>query len=68
MDSQFPFISVSGNSFQMGFQHGKQAAPLVRKYIAWIEKFTGKPRSELAAAAMRFLPQIRNLISRIWTR
>lgn len=61
MENQFPFISVSGSSFEMGYQHGKQAAPLVRKYIAWIEKFTGKPRSELAAAAMRFLPEIRKV-------
>jgi acyl-CoA:6-aminopenicillanic acid acyl transferase len=61
MEKEFPFINVSGNSFEMGYQHGRQAAPLIQKYIAWIERFTGKPRVELAAAAMRFLPMIQKL-------
>ena len=50
-----------GNSFEMGYQHGRQAAPLIQKYISWIERFTGKPRAELAAAAMWFLPMIQKL-------
>ncbi len=61
MEKEFPLITVSGNSFEMGYQHGRQAAPLIQKYISWIERFTGKPRAELAAAAMRFLPMIQKL-------
>ena len=45
----------------MGVQHGKQAAPLIRNYLAWIEKLTGKPRAALTANAMRFVPLIEKL-------
>ena len=45
----------------MGYQHGKQAEPIIRRYLAWISKLTGKPAAELEANAMRFLPFIENL-------
>ena len=58
---QFPLIEVSGTSYEMGYQHGAQAAELVRRYLIWIEKLTGKPRDELCANAMSFLPAIHAL-------
>ena len=40
----FPLIEVSGDAYQMGYQHGEQAADLIQKYLLWIERLTGKPR------------------------
>ena len=57
----FPLIEVSGSAFEMGRQHGQQAAPLIQKYLRWIDKLTGKPRPLLQQNAMRFLPVIRKL-------
>src|SRR5579885_1791161 len=59
--NEFPLIEVSGSAFQMGLQHGRQAAPMIRKYLAWIEKLTGVDASRLRANAMRFLPYIQRL-------
>jgi hypothetical protein len=61
VDPAFPYVEVSGTSFEMGYQHGRQAAPLIRKYLAWIERLTGKPRATLTANAMRFVPLIEKL-------
>jgi predicted choloylglycine hydrolase len=58
MKNEFPLIQVSGTAFQMGYQHGKQAEPLIRRYLSWISKLTRKPAAELEANAMRFLPFI----------
>jgi len=58
MKNEFPFVEVSGTAFQMGYQHGKQAEPMIRRYLAWISKLTGKPAAELEANALRFLPFI----------
>jgi isopenicillin-N N-acyltransferase-like protein len=58
---EFPLIEVSGTSFQMGLQHGKQAERLIRKYLLWIQKLTGVELSVLRANAMRFLPYIQRL-------
>ena len=38
----FPFVEVSGTAYDMGYQHGKQAADLVHKYLVWIEKTHGQ--------------------------
>jgi len=57
----FPLIEVSGTSYEMGYQHGAQVAHLVRRYIVWIEKLTGKPRESLCSNAMTFLPMIEAL-------
>src|SRR5215469_6500926 len=51
----FPFVEVSGSSFEMGRQHGSKAAPLIHRYLRWIETLTGKPRDELRRNAMRLL-------------
>ncbi|HZT33977.1 MAG TPA: C45 family peptidase [Bryobacteraceae bacterium] len=61
METAFPLVSVSGTAFQMGYQHGKQAASLIRRYLAWIEKLAGQPRAALCANALRFLPLIEKL-------
>lgn len=57
----FPVIEVSGTSYEMGYQHGAQAAQMVRRYLVWIEKLTGKPRDLLCRNAMNFLPLIQTL-------
>ena len=57
----FPFIEVSGTAYDMGYQHGKQAADLVHKYLLWIDKLTGKPRDELCQNARAFHPLIEKL-------
>ncbi|MBI1928302.1 hypothetical protein HYR99_29165 [Candidatus Poribacteria bacterium] len=54
----FPLIEVSGDSYQMGYQHGVQAADLIGKYLIWIEKLTHKPREVLRRNAMAFLHQM----------
>jgi Acyl-coenzyme A:6-aminopenicillanic acid acyl-transferase len=59
--SEFPFIEVAGGPFEMGYQHGKQAESLIRKYLAWIVKFTGMDLNRLRPNAMRFLPYIQRL-------
>ena len=51
----FPFVEVSGSSFEMGRQHGSKAASLIHRYLRWIETLTGKPRDELRRNAMRLL-------------
>jgi len=58
MKNEFPLVEVSGTAFQMGYQHGKQAGPMIHRYLAWIGKLTGKPAAELEANALRFLPFI----------
>jgi isopenicillin-N N-acyltransferase-like protein len=52
----FPLIEVSGSSYAMGYQHGEQAADLIRKYIVWIEKLAHMPREALCRNVMAFLP------------
>ena len=57
----FPLIEVSGSAYNMGYQHGRQAAGLVHKYLLWIEKLTGKAREELCQKARAFRPLIEKL-------
>jgi acyl-CoA:6-aminopenicillanic acid acyl transferase len=59
--NEFPFVEARGSAFQMGLQHGRQAEPLIRKYLEWIEKLTGLQREQLRRNALRFLPYIRKL-------
>ena len=59
--NEFPYIEVSGNANQMGYQHGKQAEAIIQKYLAWIVKFTGMDLQVLRSNAMRFLPYIQRL-------
>ena len=62
-EPDFPLISVEGNSFEMGYQHGSQAAHLVHKYLEWIEILTGKKRDLLCRNAMIFAPLIKLPVS-----
>ncbi|MFC1541471.1 C45 family autoproteolytic acyltransferase/hydrolase [Candidatus Latescibacterota bacterium] len=55
-DHTFPLIEVSGNSYDMGYQHGTQTAGIVERYLVWIEIMTGKSRDVLCRNAMKFLP------------
>jgi isopenicillin-N N-acyltransferase-like protein len=57
----FPYIEVSGTSYEMGYQHGAQASDLVHRYLLWIEKLTGKSRDLLCRNAMAFLPMMQSL-------
>lgn len=58
---KFPLIEVSGSSYEMGYQHGEQAADLIRQYILWIETLTHMSRDVLCRNAMAFLPVMETL-------
>lgn len=57
----FPLIEVSGNAYEMGYQHGVQAGDLVERYLLWIEMSTGKSRDVLCQNAFAFYPLIKGL-------
>ena len=57
----FPLVEVSGGAYQLGYEHGAQAADLVEKYLLWIERLTRKPRDLLCRNAMAFLPMMEQL-------
>jgi isopenicillin-N N-acyltransferase-like protein len=61
MVQTFPLVEVSGSAYELGFQHGAQAAPLVERYLRWIEKLAGKPRDLLGRNSLAFLPAIQAL-------
>ncbi|MBT3605504.1 MAG: hypothetical protein HOE48_09625 [Candidatus Latescibacteria bacterium] len=61
----FPLVKVSGTAYEMGYQHGQQAGALIQKYLIWIEKLTGKSRSELCQSARKFHPLIEKLSPRL---
>lgn len=57
----FPVIEVSGDAYELGYQHGAQAAPLIERYLRWIEKLTAQPRDLLARRSLIFLPYMEAL-------
>ena len=61
MGCEFPLIEVKGNAYEMGRQHGEQAGALVKKYLLWIERLTGKERDFLCKNAIRFIEVIERL-------
>jgi len=61
MGSPFPLVQAYGTSYQMGRQHGEQAAGLIRRYLLLIERVTGQPRDALCRNALHFLPRIEAL-------
>jgi hypothetical protein len=61
---RFPFIEVSGTSYEMGYAYGAQARALIGKYILWIEMQSGASRVALAERAMAFLPLMQRLSPR----
>lgn len=58
---EFPLVVVEGGARDMGLQHGRQAAPLIHRYLGWIEKSCRRPRAELEQGAMALLPYIEKL-------
>ena len=62
-DHTFPLVEVAGSAYEMGYQHGAQAADLVERYLRWIERLTGRPRDALCRNAMDFWPLIEQLSS-----
>lgn len=55
-DAGFPLVEVAGSSYEMGYQHGAQAAGLIRRYIGWISRLTGLSLDVLGHNALAFLP------------
>lgn len=54
----FPLVEVAGSAYEMGRQHGEQAASLVERYLRLIERLTGRERSRLCDRAAAFLPRL----------
>lgn len=52
----FPLLEVAGSAYEMGYQHGAQAAPLIERYLRLTERLTGKSRDLLCRNAMTLLP------------
>jgi isopenicillin-N N-acyltransferase-like protein len=61
----FPLIEVRGGAYELGRQHGEQAAPLIERYLLLIERITGKSRDTLCAGALCFLPRLMALDERL---
>lgn len=53
---QFPYIEVSGSSYEMGYQHGAQIPDLIEKYLVLIERITNKSRDVLCRNAKGYIP------------
>ena len=68
IDHTFPLVEVEGSAYEMGYQHGAQAADLVQRYLLWIERLTGKSRDVLCRNAMDFWPLIESSEYRICRR
>lgn len=60
-DQKLPLIEVTGTAYEMGYQHGAQAAGLISRYLLWIEKLAGQPRDKLCQQALVFLPALKSL-------
>jgi isopenicillin-N N-acyltransferase-like protein len=58
----FPLIRVAGNAYELGYQHGAQAAGLIRRYLLLLERVTRMPRDGLCRNAGRFVPLIEAFI------
>lgn len=52
----FPLLEVSGDAYELGYQHGAQAASLIESYLRLTERLTGKSRDQLCRNAMTLLP------------
>lgn len=57
----FPLLEVTGSAYEMGYQHGAQAAPLIESYLRLTERLTGKTRDRLCRNAMQLLPYMEAL-------
>ena len=61
LDQRLPLIEVAGTAYDMGYQHGAQAAGLISRYLLWIEKLAGRSREKLCQQAVAFLPALKSL-------
>lgn len=59
----FPLLDVSGSAYELGYQHGAQAAALIERYLRLTERLTNKPRDILCRNAMQLLPYMERLSS-----
>ena len=57
----FPLLEVRGDAYELGYQHGAQAAALVERYLRLTERLTGRTRDDLCARALMFLPYMEAL-------
>jgi isopenicillin-N N-acyltransferase-like protein len=56
--STFPYVEVSGSAYELGYQHGAQAAAMIERYVLLTERLTHLSRDRLCRNAMAFLPLI----------
>lgn len=63
----FPLLEVAGDAYELGYQHGAQAAPLIESYLRLTERLTGKARDLLCRNAMTLLPYMQALSPRYVT-
>jgi len=54
----FPLVEVSGSAFELGYQHGAQAADMIERYLRLTERLTQMSRDRLCRNALVFLPLI----------
>jgi len=54
----FPYVEVSGSAYELGYQHGAQAAAMIERYLLLTERLTRLSRDRLCRNAMVFLPLI----------
>jgi isopenicillin-N N-acyltransferase-like protein len=57
----FPLVEVAGDAYELGYQHGAQAANLIERYLLWTERLTGQSRDVLCQRAAAFLPYMERL-------
>ncbi|MBX3011427.1 MAG: hypothetical protein KF832_07955 [Caldilineaceae bacterium] len=57
----FPLLTATGTAYELGYQHGAQAAPLIERYLRLTERLTGQPRDRLCRNAMTLLPYMQAL-------
>lgn len=54
MQKHYPLFEVAGDPFEVGFQHGEQAASHIRGYLQYLSTSLKLGRDELRQRAMRF--------------
>ena len=60
---EYPLVRAEGSAWEMGYQHGQQAAPLINKYLAWILR--GRDPELVVADALTHEPGIQRLNPRL---
>lgn len=64
-----PIISLSGNPYRIGYEHGKAARSAIKHnvqfYFSFWNYFSGVTRKQILAAATKFVPHIKKLDSEL---